>query len=181
MPAGDHLFQLCECGSHHGPMTDAQRELAERSLGLVNGWLTAIRLREEPVVAEAMDSIHRFIAEAPRQHDSVVRMTGLITILAKRCAIAAFPARRGLGFWSVQGITGSIDDLPPTVKLSIRLMIAFGDQDDRAALDLLLGFADSVAEWALPDELFAVFLDLTGLYVAVAPRKPKRRWWPWRR
>jgi len=143
-------------------------------------WLLAAATENQDHTTRSLVSIRAFIADAPTARARIVRLTGLIDYLARRCA-AALPTKFDeFGSWIIRDgpFTGAtIDDTAPEARVAIRLMIFYVNQDEVGARDLMLGYINGLPEAEMPDRLSDVFFCLTELYLWIRRNRvhcPKR-------
>lgn len=117
--------------------------------------------------AAAMAPIHTFLRLAPTPHDSHVRLTGLTTIAARRCALLLPKPERG--YWSIgDDVDGMpLDDAAPHIRFAVRLVTAYANADEDSASDLVLAHVRQLQadREDIQHELWRVFMYLSSLYL----------------
>jgi hypothetical protein len=167
----------CGCGPRSGPVTQAQRERIEHEMHLIDDWTTAVTSGDLDRPHASLDLIKEFLHGASSNHDANLRMIGLVMLLGRRCA-AGLPdmSRRTDGVWGIHaGTSGAtVDDAPPAVKLAVRVMVAFANGNEVGAADLIAGYVASLDGDEVPENLSAVFMHLTNVYMAVDQTRRRR-------
>jgi len=169
----------CECGPHDGPMTPQQHQRIHFGRTLCETWLKDAASGDANLQALSVVAVRTFIGGAPTFHDRIVRLTGLVDYLARRCA-AQLPTKFDeFGKWVIQNgpFAGpTIDDTTPEARVAIRLMIAYVNRDEVFARDLILGFVNGLPDDVLPEQLADVFFCLTELYLWMRRNRAEASW-----
>lgn len=146
---------------------------------LVDDWLAAAMCGIAYRRAAAMAPIHSFLRLAPTPHDSHLRLVGLITIAARRCALLLPTPERG--YWSIgEDVDGTpLDDAPPHIRFAVRLVTAYANDDEGSATDLVVAHVRQLQtdREDVQNELWRVFMYLSNLYLffhdAIGQRSPE--------
>lgn len=164
------------CGPTTGPMTPWQRERIDQGINAVCDWLEAAAGDDECAQLAALATIERYLSRAESAHGGTVRMFGLVMYLARLCGRMLPDKFDQFGMWLIENtphgrvVTApdghSIDEECPESRVSIRLMVAYANDNDRFAHELLVAFLDALPDRTeAPDHLQDVFLHLTEIYL----------------
>ena len=161
----------CECGDHHGPVTVARRERLERCSRLVDDWLAAALSGIHHRQAAAIAPIQGFLHLAPSLQDAHVRLVGLTTITARRCAqlLPRPPRSRRDGYWAIRSDPDgrTLDEVPGYVGLAVRLVTAYANGDDDAATDLVMAYLRPLDLSEMQHEMWETFMYLSNVYLQI--------------
>jgi hypothetical protein len=159
----------CECGSPGGRTTPAQALRTFRTTEIIDDWTASASARDPARMFDSLARLHDHLHEPPCNASvTTVRMTDLVTALARRTAALLPPAFANSAAWIVQdGRTGEyldIDGTEPEARLAVRLEMAYARSDEALARDLILGYLRAVEPDLVNDELGAIFACLTQNY-----------------
>jgi hypothetical protein len=159
----------CECGAHEGPVTTAQRERVQRCSSLVDDWLAAVLTGMQHRQAATQAPIQGFLRLAPTLHDAHVRLVGLTTATARRCAqLLPSPRNPQAGQWVIGDLRGhTIDHAPAHVRLGTRLVVAYANGDDDGANDLVIAHLRQLECLDIQHELWRTFMYLSHMYLQI--------------
>lgn len=161
----------CECGDHSGPVTVAGRERLEHCSRLVHDWLAAALSGVHHRQAAAIAPIQGFLYLAPSPEDAHLRLVGLTTITARRCAqrLPTPRNRGGQGYWTIQPDPDgrTLDEAPAYVALAVRLISAYANGDDDAANDLVMAFLRPLDLDEMQHGMWLTFMYLSNVYVRI--------------
>jgi len=158
------MTEHCECGGHNdGPVTTAQRERIQLCFRLVDDWLEAVLSGGDHRESAAAAPLKSFIKLAPTLHDAHVRLVGLCLVAARRCGEAT--RRLGCAPAVFDVDSGFVDQIPPFVRLSMRLVIAYSRRDDDAANDLVIAYLRQLECGEIQQEMARVFAYLSQMYL----------------
>jgi len=163
----------CECGSHGDRTTPTQALQAFRTTEIIDDWTASAAARDPARMFDSLVRLHFHLHEPPCTASvTTVRMTDLVTALARRTAALLPEAFANSAAWIVQdGRTGEyldIDGTEPEARLAVRLEMAYARGDEALARDLILGYLRAVEPDLVNDQLGAIFACLTQNYQWVA-------------
>jgi len=159
----------CECGSHGDRTTPSQALRTFRTTHIIDDWTASAASEDPSRMFDSLALLHHHLHQPPCSAQvTTIRMTDLVTTLARRCA-ALLPKRfDDLAAWIVEdGQTGElvdIDHTDPEARLAVRLEMAYARSDEVLARDLILGYLRGVPPELVNDQLGAIFMCLTQNY-----------------
>lgn len=103
-----------------------------RTVAVLDHWLAAATCT--PQREDEMRALGRFIKEAATDFERCRRLVDLVLLLAYRCS-RVLPG---------EVLAGDIERVVPPMRLALRLILAYGNDDHDFAVDLVLGYAKAV-------------------------------------